>query len=134
MNYQTLKWMIESMIQSYKCPMCQSGITETSVDIIWAAGSTINIDIECPACKKHSMIRAEVAQLSISNINLAKDKISQIQDIINQMKNKQWEINNSQKHIIKETINDTEIINLSKDLKNKKISASDLFWWNNQDS
>lgn len=133
MNYQTLKWMIENLIQSYKCPMCQSPVSETSVDIIGAAGTTINIDIECPACKKHSMIRAEVAQLDVSNISLAKDKINKIQSLLNQIKNPQaWNVNG--KHIIKETINDTEIVNLSKDLKNRKITASDLFKADGSDS
>lgn len=114
--------------------MCQSNIADTSIDIIWAAGTTINIDIECPSCKKHSMIRAEVAQIDISNISLAKDKINKIQNLLNQIKNPQAWNNMTEKHIIKETINDTEIINLSKDLKNRKISASDLFKADGSDS
>jgi|GEM_PF-1036890 len=74
--------MIENFIKTYKCPSCSANTDESFVDIIGAAGSTINIDIECPSCKKHSMIKAEVAQIDISNVNLAKDKINQIKNIL----------------------------------------------------
>jgi hypothetical protein len=74
--------MIENFIKTYKCPSCSATTDESLVDIIGAAGNTINIDIECSACKKHSMIKAEVAQIDMSNISLAKDKINQIKNIL----------------------------------------------------
>lgn len=125
MNYQTLKWMIENFIKTYKCPSCSANTDESFVDIIGAAGSTINIDIECPSCKKHSMIKAEVAQIDISNVNLAKDKINQIKNILQTISGNGKQIFQEQKW---ESINDSEIVNLSKDLKARKLKVSDLFW------
>jgi len=34
MNFQTLKSMVESLIKSYKCPMCMSQVNEGDVSII----------------------------------------------------------------------------------------------------
>lgn len=68
MNYQTLKTMIEGLIKSYKCPACDSvHIQEQNVDIIGAAGNTVNIDMQCPACKKHYMARMEVVGMNLSD-------------------------------------------------------------------
>jgi len=86
MNYKNLKSMLESLIQSYKCPACNASVEESQVDIIGAAGTTINIDIACPKCKKHSMIKAEIAQIDMSNIHQAKEKINEIKNILSSIK------------------------------------------------
>jgi hypothetical protein len=39
------------------------------MDIIGAAGNTINVEIECDKCKKHTMIKAEIAQVDVSNMH-----------------------------------------------------------------
>jgi hypothetical protein len=124
-NYQTLKWMIENFIKTYKCPSCSATTDESLVDIIGAAGNTINIDIECSACKKHSMIKAEVAQIDMSNISLAKDKINQIKNILQTIS---WNGKTMFQEQKSESINDSEIVSLSKDLKARKLKVSDLFW------
>lgn len=124
MNYQTLKWMIENFIKTYKCPWCWSSANDSLVDIIGAAWNTINIDIECPNCKKHSMIKAEVAQIDINNINIAKDKISHIKNILESIVSTK----EGKETKIQETIQDSEIVNLSKNLKSRRLKVSDLFW------
>jgi len=119
--------MLESLIQSYKCPACNASVEESQVDIIGAAGTTINIDIACPKCKKHSMIKAEIAQIDMSNIHQAKEKINEIKNILSSIK-KDWVITKNEEIKKKEFIEDAQIVNLSKDLKAKKVEVSDLFW------
>lgn len=109
MNYQALKSMIESLIKSFKCQECQSNITEKNIDIVWAAWNSVNIDIECPNCKKHTMVKSQILQIDASNINLLKDNLTKL------------------KTNLDTPIKDEEMIKLSKDLKNRNISASDLF-------
>lgn len=126
MNFKTLRSMIESILKSFTCPMCQSAIGEWNVDIIWAAGTTVNIDIECPGCKKHALIKAEVAYAD----SMQKEKIEQIRDMLKNLPGVKWELTSistplNEEHT--ESINDSEIVKLSQSLKNKKISASDLF-------
>lgn len=68
MNYATLKSMIESLIKGYSCPACSaSNISEQHIDIVGAAGNTVNIDMKCPSCEKHYMARMEVVGLNLSD-------------------------------------------------------------------
>ncbi len=122
MNYQALKWMLESVVKTYKCPSCWSIISEENVDIVWAAWSTVNIDIECMNCWKHSMIKAEITQVDLSRVNFSSDKLPMIKETLQKIKSNlktwNWSIN---------TIKDEEIINLSKNLKTEDLKISDLF-------
>lgn len=123
MNFQSLKWMIESIIKSYKCPECSSEVNESNIDIIWAAWSTINIDIECYNCGKHSMIKTEILSLELSNKWLNQENIEKIKKSL---------INLNANLIAKQsTIKDDEIISLNKDLKKECFNVNDLFWDNN---
>lgn len=120
MNFQSLKSMIDSLVKTYKCPECGHDVNESNVDIIWAAGNTINIDVECPSCKKHSMVRTEVLAVDLSNPEVAKWKLELIKWALNEIKRKkQAETKNA--------IKDKDIIDLNKSLKNENFSASDLF-------
>lgn len=121
MNYQALKWMLESIVKSYKCPSCNNLISENNVDIIWAAWTTVNIDIECSICKKHSMIKAEMTQINLWEINFSKEWLSWIKEWLEKMKNSNiaWKISRIK-------IKDETIINLSKDLKKTWVSISDI--------
>ena len=123
MNYQSLKWMIESIINSYKCPECSSEINESNIDIIWAAWSTINIDIECYWCWKHSMIKTEVLSLDLSNRWLSPDNIEKIKKSLLSLNH------NMAMNLPK--IRDEEIVGLNKDLKKESLKVSDLLWDNN---
>lgn len=114
MIYEALKWLIEWLQANYKCPECNSNIWEWDIDIVWAAWNTANFDITCPKCQKHWIIKS---QLVILDTNW----LSEIKHSIENIKDKIW----SDK--ITEKITDTEIIELDKDLKNKKINVSDLF-------
>ena len=73
MSYEGLKAMIESLINTYKCPECSSKVIDNDVDIVWAAWNTVNIDIECSKCKKHSLIKAEVFPVDLWHLSITKE-------------------------------------------------------------
>jgi len=117
MNYQALKWMLESLVKTYKCPSCDADIWENNVDIVWAAWNTVNIDIECIKCQKHSMIKAEITQIDLSRIPLIKENIEKLKNNLSKMSG----ASENSKRIV-----DTEIVKLNKDLKAKNLNISDL--------
>jgi len=123
MNYQSLKWMIESIINSYKCPECKTQVNESNIDIIWAAWSTINIDIECYGCWKHSMIKTEVLSLNLTNNWLLSDNIEKLKKTL---------LNLNPNIITNNTIiKDEEIVDLNRNLKKKSLNVSELLWESN---
>ena len=126
MNFKALKWMIDSLVQTYKCPECSHDVQDNNVDVIGAAGTTINIDIECPNCKKHSMIKSEILSMDLTNMNFDSGKIEKIKSALEWLK---WNISGM---IVQnwwvDGIQDTEIMNLNKDLKKRNMNVSDLFW------
>ena len=123
MNFQTLKWMIESIIKSYKCPGCNSSVTDANIDIMWAAWSTINIDIQCISCWKHSMVKTEVLSVELNKNWLTAENIEKLKKTI---------LDKNSKMIWSKTIiQDAEIIGLNNDLKKNKLNVADLLWDNN---
>lgn len=121
MNYQSLKWMIESIINSYKCPECKNMINENNIEIIWAAWNTVNIDIWCLNCWKHSMIKTEVLSIDLTNKWLSQESINKLRQNLLNLKPNTW----FKKSKI---INDEEIVNLNKNMKKQSFQVSDLFW------
>ncbi len=126
MNYQALKTMIDSVTSNYRCPSCNSNVSEESLDIIWAAGTSVNIDITCPACEKHSMIKAEVMNVDVSNMKIAPEQLGALQEKLSQMKG----LVGGNIHIQQNTNNkmkDEQIVDLNKNLKQKDLKVEDLF-------
>ena len=132
MNFGMLKNMVENIVSSYKCPFCNSTeISEKHIDIVWAAGNTVNIDMECPSCKKHFMAKTEVMHMEVGNMNA--DKIAKLQQSLLVLKWKLWDniditsdIENTH-HDHKNTIKDEDIVQLNSEMKKDNISAEDLF-------
>lgn len=124
MNYKTLKWMLESLVKVYKCPMCNAEINEDNVDIVWAAWNTVNIDIECHKCKKHSMIKAEINSINLVPLNLWETWIEGLKKSLEDIK---WQMTNNDNSNNDKIITDKEIVNLNKKLKDSNLNASDLF-------
>jgi len=130
-----LKNMVDNLITAYSCPFCGSkNISEQNIDIIGAAWNTVNIDMECPSCKKHFMAKTEVVQVNASNINT--ETLKKLQNSLLALKWKiGWDItlgwqvlknNDSSKKVL---LRDEEIISLQKELKEKKIlKVEDLFF------
>ena len=127
--------MVDNLITAYSCPFCGSkNISEQNIDIIGAAWNTVNIDMECPSCKKHFMAKTEVVQVNASNINT--ETLKKLQNSLLSLKWKiGWDItlgwqvlknNDSSKKVL---LRDEEIISLQKELKEKKIlKVEDLFF------
>lgn len=125
MNYKTLKWMLESLVKVYKCPMCSAEIDENNVDIVWAAWNTVNIDIECHNCKKHSMIKAEINTINLMPLNLTDTWVDWLKKSLESIKWQMLQNNETSWNNVK--ITDTEIVKLNKKLKDINLNASDLF-------
>ena len=125
MNYQILKSIIDSIVKNFKCEACSSSTIDWNIDIVWAAWNTLNLDVLCPNCWKHSIIRAEVSNI---NLGIVWDISNLKQNLINNLNNFD-EINN--KKTIPNfynwvNINDKNIVDLSKKLKNNKLNVEDL--------
>lgn len=87
MNFGMLKNMVENLVATYKCPFCgATEMSEKDIDIVGAAGNTVNIDMHCPSCKKHFMAKTEVVQMDASA--LSSDKIAQLQKSLSALKGK----------------------------------------------
>lgn len=121
MNYGALKWLVETVVQNYVCPECNANVNDINIDVIWAAGNTVNIDIECPSCGKHSMIKSEVISFDMTKMMIPKEHLDNIQANIEIIKGKQL------KHQKELAIKDEIIVDLNRDLKKKNFNASDLF-------
>ncbi len=106
MNYQALKSMLDNVLESFSCPECNTKIKEENIDIIWAAWTNLNLDIVCPKCWRHTMMKSQVLTIDLSSI---------------------WFFKNIKKSNKLNAIKDEEVIKLSKELKNRKLKASDLF-------
>lgn len=121
MNFQTLKWMLEWLIQTYKCPNCNSAIVDNNIDIVGTAGKNMNLDVECPNCKIHSIVKAEMLPInfSLNQINISKESLGDLKNNLSKFKNHSSNNNNL-------SLKDEEIIALNKELKELK-SVSDLF-------
>ena len=117
MNFQSLKWMIESLVKTYKCPECNEAISDSNIDIMWAAWYTINIDIECFNCWKHSMVKTEVLAINLSEKWIPQENIDKLKKSL---------LSNNTPLKIEKKINDEEIVWLNKDLKKWKLNVSDL--------
>lgn len=126
--------MVDNLITAYTCPFCGSkNISEQNIDIIGAAGNTVNIDMECPSCKKHFMAKTEVVQVNSSNINA--ETLKKLQNSLLALKWKigwdltiGWWILKNQDDTQKQTLKDESIVLLQKELKSKKtLKVEDLF-------
>ncbi len=124
MNFKALKGMIDSLVKTYKCPECSETVNDNNVDVIGAAGTTINIDIECPSCGKHSMIKSEVMSVDLSNMNMSADKVQQLKSSLEGLK---WNVKASVIWDLPNNgIKDDEIVDLNTDLKKSALSVDDL--------
>lgn len=104
MNYQMLKLIIEMVLKTFSCPECWSKISEKDIEIVWISWSGVNLEISCPNCKKHTLIKSQVAQVPFFNKDI-------------------WEWAFKKQSII----TDKEVVNLSKILKKKNLNADELF-------
>ncbi len=133
MNYQMLKTLLDSLLANFKCPNCSSGVIENNIEIVWAAGTSINLDIACSTCEKHTFVKAEVSQINLWNIvDLKSENMDELKQKLHQkltslhIKNRDiWETKN-----IEAQINEKEILELRELLKNDHTNVEDIFGGN----
>ena len=142
MNFKALKWMIDSLVKTYKCPECGNEVNDNNVDVIGAAGTTINIDVECPNCGKHSMIKSEVMSLDLSNQNLTPEKLLQIKETLGKLNgnikaefingNNEESLKIEEENKLANSIKDKEIVELNSELKQEELNVEDFLWDENK--
>lgn len=122
MNYNVFKTLVEVLVKTYKCPNCSAEVNENSIDIVGAAGATINVDIACLTCKQHSIIKAEATQVNASMMDFwANPNLDSIKKSLSNL------LANKNRIVNENPIKDEDIINLNKDFKNPEITIEDLF-------
>ena len=115
MNFQALKWMVDSILEWYICPECSVNVWEENIEIIWTAGTNVNLEVICPKCWKNAIIKGQVLNLDLWKLKMDWEKLKNIQ------KNT-WKLKN------KNSIKKEEISSLSKTLDWENLLISDLFW------
>lgn len=129
MNFGMLKNMVENLTKSYKCPFCSgTTIDEKHIDIIGAAGNTVNIDMHCPSCNKHFMAKTEIMQIELGS--LWADKIKGLQKSLAALKWKLgWnlDIQIDTDTVVEDGIKDENILDLHKQMSGDEIKVEDLF-------
>jgi len=133
MNYQILKTLLDSLVLNFTCPNCNNKVVDNSLEIVGAAWNSINLDVFCPVCQKHTFVKAEVSQINLWNIaNFNKDNLENLKQKLQEklswikfQKTDLWETKN-----IQAQINEKEILELREILKNENISVWDILGWN----
>jgi hypothetical protein len=72
------------------------------------------------------MIKAEIAQVDVSNMHFWVDQLSLLKERFQKIRSSLAQKEDLSHEPI--TINDSDIVSLSKDLKTKDIKVSDIFW------
>ncbi len=131
MNYQMLKTLIDSLLTNFRCPNCESQVGESNIEIVGAAGTSINLDIACGQCSKHTFVKAEVSQMNLSNIlDMTNGNIDEFKQRLSQrlsgisMKKTDW-IEDK-----KAQIKEKQILELREIFKNKNTNVEDFLWQN----
>jgi len=128
MIFEALNWTVNQLIEEYECPECKWKITWEDINIIWAAGSAINMDVMCPECETSEYIEAQVLTLDFSQLLQNKDKINELSSKIKDISGYKEEITDVDSLLSKEDkIKDEEIISINKVLKRRNFSINDLF-------
>lgn len=131
MNFGMLKNMVENLVSAYKCPFCGwKNMNEQHIDIVGAAGNTVNIDMHCPSCNKHFMAKTEVVQMDLGSIS--GEKLAQIQKSLLALKGKlggnlEIEMQNVGSTTSVRPEIDSQIRDLQKSLQSQNLSVQDLF-------
>lgn len=105
-------------------------MNEQHIDIVGAAGNTVNIDMHCPSCNKHFMAKTEVVQMDLGSIS--GEKLAQIQKSLLALKGKlggnlEIEMQNVGSTTSVRPEIDSQIRDLQKSLQSQNLSVQDLF-------
>lgn len=121
MNYQILKTILESLLNNFRCPDCESKITDNDLEILATANQSINIEVSCPNCNKKTLVKAEMSSLNLGNIpNLPPEILEKLKQ-----KLKDW-INTPTNKKPTHLINEKEIIDLKNTLNQDNLWVDDF--------
>lgn len=113
MNYQVLTNIVESIIWNFRCPECWHEAHREDLEILWTAWWSLNAEINCKKCGKHSFLRAEFNTMPIVNLwTIPKEQIENIKNKIAEEKSKN-KINEKEILDLRNTLNSSENINIS---------------------
>ncbi|MDD5769353.1 MAG: hypothetical protein PHE25_00145 [Candidatus Gracilibacteria bacterium] len=129
MNYQMLKTLLDSLVSNFKCPNCSNTVNDSLIEIVGAAGSSVNLDIFCSNCEKHTFVKAEVSQINLGNLmNFKGENINEIkqklQEKLSGLNIKKADFSNTKN--IEAKINDKQILELRETLKNENVNVKDF--------
>lgn len=129
MNYQMLKTLLDSLVSNFKCPNCSNTVNDSLIEIVWAAWSSVNLDIFCSNCEKHTFVKAEVSQINLWNLmNFKWENINEIkqklQEKLSWLNIKKADFSNTKN--IEAKINDKQILELRETLKNENVNVKDF--------
>lgn len=131
MNYQMLKTLIDSLVTNFRCPNCEGQVWESNIEIVWAAGTSVNLDIGCAQCSKHTFVKAEVSQMNLSNIlDMTNGNIDEFKQRLSQrlswisLKRSEWAEEK------KSQIKEKQILELREIFKNENTNVEDFLGQN----
>ncbi len=115
-----MKNLIESLIQNFTCPDCSQKVNDTNAEVVWAAWNAVNLDLICPNCGKHTMVRAEMQNISLQSLP-GFDKVREtVSKELKTRLTKAW-IKDS-----KNKLNDKVIVDVNNLLKQENINVDDF--------
>lgn len=124
MNFEALNWLINSILNWFKCGHCKSKVDKKNIDVKSVDGDSVVLDIFCENCKNHSMLKTEVISVDLTK-HLTKEQL----EVFKLAFEKNFERENFAKNI-----SDEQIKKLNKELKKENFWVSDLFNQKNKDT
>jgi uncharacterized protein YchJ len=124
MNYIFLKNIVETIIQNFTCPECQSPTNEQTLQVTGIGSQWLDIQIQCHVCQSKSMLHAEVNTMAAQMLQNEHGR-KFFEDFI-----KQWgaitaDLHQNPRVNVSDTIKDEDIVKVHKDLQ-KARTIEDL--------
>jgi hypothetical protein len=119
-----LKNIIETILQNFTCPECQSKTNEQTLQITGITPQGINIHIQCHICQSKSSLHAEVNTMAHEMLQNEHGR-KFFHDFIKQGGSLTADLQSSKEVMGKDTIKDEDIVKIHKDLQ-KARTMEDL--------
>ena len=141
MNYLILKSIIDTTIAHFECHECGTHITERNVMVSGSTEREVVLEAHCPKCHTVSGIKAEInlmksgedlvdalrTNAEIARIELPTGLLSEIHTITGHAQELTAQASHMDKADVSTKIKDEDILGLYTSMKDKQVSAADLF-------
>ena len=141
MNYLILKSIIDTTIAHFECHECGTHITERDVMVSGSTEREVVLEAHCPKCHTVSGIKAEINLMKSGedlvdalrmNAEIARIEIpTGLLSDMHTMTDQAHVLSSQAAHVSKDTgsakIRDEDIVGLHALIKDKQVSAADLF-------